>query len=102
MPQFEILTNSNPRVWCDLPAFESYKSLIQNIPATNDSCERVLGMVSEINKRSSAPKSDEQMNNIIKVTHSYRAAVRNHAKLALNESKKADPTTKKFMKNFSW
>ena len=102
MPEMEVLISSNPRLWGQLPVYKSYQTLIQNIPATNDRCERVLGMASEVQKRSSAPKSDGQLRTVLKVTHSYRAAVRNYAQVALNKSKKADPTTKKFMKNFDW
>ena len=102
LPQFDILQHSNPRVWYTLDEYALFQSLIKNMPATNDVCERALGMATEIQKRATAPKSDEQMDNIIKVTHSYRAAVRAQAKHALGNSKKADTTTKSFLKNFRW
>ena len=48
--------------------YESFKILLNNIPGTNDACERVLGMVSDIEKRTTTPKSAEELRNVIKVT----------------------------------
>ena len=102
LPQFDALVHTNPRSWQDLDVFQSFKSLIENIPGTNDVCERALGLVTDIEKRATAPRCDAEMANIIKVTYSYRAAVRNQAKQALDNSKKADTTTKNFLKDLHW
>ena len=74
--------------------YASFKSLLQEIPGTNDACERALGMVTTIEKRTTAPTSTAELANVIKITHSYRAAIRNKAKKMLAAGKKADTTTK--------
>ena len=82
--------------------YSTFQTLITSLPATNDACERVLGLVTEIEKRASAPKSEGELKNVIKVSHAYRAQVRQQAKQELGSGKKIDTTTKKFLKSLKW
>ena len=77
--------------------------MLDHMPAINDACERVLGMTTDIENRASAPRSDEEMANLIKLTltNVYRSELRKRVKLALN-GKKLDTTTKQFLQIFQW
>ena len=101
LPQFECLTWINPRLWSEMEEFALFQSLLQNIPCTNDAVERVLGMVTNIELRQSAPKSEAGINEVIKITYAYRCQVRKAAKQSLT-SKKANTTSKEFLKDFKW
>lgn len=102
IPSLEPLSRCNPRLWSQMEEYSTFKTLIASLPATNDACERVLGLVTEIEKRTSAPKNENELKNVIKVSHVYRAQVRKQAKQALDSSKKIDTTTKKFLKDLKW
>ena len=100
--QYEVLTVQHPRHWDSLPEFKMFQDFLESMPAINDACERVLGMTINIESRSTAPRSEDEMANVIKLNHAYREAVREKAKQTLNATKKPDTTTKKFLKTFQW
>ena len=102
LPEFEVLLSCHPKEWPELQEYQSLKSLLKKMPATNDSCERALGMVTAIEKRVTTPTTNTELANVIKVTHAYRAAIRNAAKNIIASGKKADTTTKQFLQNIRW
>ena len=101
LPALEPLTRCHPRLWSQMEEYASFKTLVDNLPGTNDARKRVLGLTTEIEQRSSAPKSEAELKNVLKLSHAYRAQLQKQAKQALN-SKKTDTTTKAFLKNLKW